>query len=103
MKKEPVIANRRPSSDPVSSVPRQVMHKRTVIGVAGIALLAACTTPSVSTIASADYPEKKKKYDDCVALEKVQYPVPPGMSYWLEANIRRSCGEPPTRPRDEKK
>ena len=70
-----------------------------LIGVAGVALLAACATP----IASADYPADKKKYDDCVANEKAQYPVPPGMAYWLEREIRRNCGEPPTRPKDEKK
>ena len=108
MRKEPVIANRRPSTSEshtasFSPVPRRVMHERTVIGVAGVALLAACTTPLVQTIASADYPADKEKYDDCVAREKIDYPVPPGMSYWLEGNIRKSCGEPPTRPKDEKK
>ena len=75
------------------------MHKHLLIGVAGVALLTACITP----IASADYPADKKKYDDCVASEKAQYPVPPGMAYWLEREIRRNCGEPPARPKDEKK
>lgn len=79
------------------------MHERTAIGLAGVALLAACTTPFAPTIASADYAADKKKYDDCVAKEKSEYPVPPGMSYWLEGNIRRSCGEPPTPPQNEKK
>jgi hypothetical protein len=108
MKKEPVIANRRsaasePHTDSFSPSPRRVMHERTVIVVAGVALLAACTTPFVPATASADYPADKKKYDDCVAREKIDYPVPPGMSYWLEGNIRKACGEPPTRPKDEKK
>ena len=79
------------------------MHERTVIGVAAVALLAGCASQSVPAIATADYPADKKKYDECVAREKIDYPVPPGMSYWLEGNIRKSCGYPPTRPRDEKK
>ena len=78
-------------------------HERTVIGVAAVGLLAGCASQSVPVIASADYPADKKKYDDCVANEKAQYPVPPGMAYWLEREIRRSCGEPPTRAKDEKK
>ena len=104
MKKESVIANRHPTAplsrtDSPSPRPRRVMHQCMAIGVAWVALLAACATP----IASADYPADKKKYDDCVANEKAQYPVPPGMAYWLEREIRRNCGEPPTRPKDEKK
>ena len=104
MKKESVIANNNPAAsvprtDSLSPVPRRVMHQRVAIGVASVALLGACTTP----IASADYPADKKKYDDCVANEKAQYPVPPGMAYWLEKEIRRSCGEPPVRPKEEKK
>ena len=104
MKKESVIANKHPAAsvpctDSRSPVRRRVMHQRVALAVASVALLGACTTP----IASADYPADKKKYDDCVANEKVQYPVPPGMAYWLEKEIRRNCGEPPTRPKDEKK
>ena len=74
------------------------MHKHTVIGVAGVALLAACATP----IASADYPVAKGKYDDCVARETERMGGGPPAHY-LEANIRKFCGEPPTRPKDEKK
>ena len=104
MKKESVIANQHPPA-PLSRTgsprpaPRRVMRQCMAIRVSGVALLAACATP----IASADYPADKKKYDDCVANEKAQYPVPPGMAYWLEREIRRNCGEPPTRPKDEKK
>ena len=104
MKKESVIANKHPAAsmprtDSPSPAPRRVMRQCTAIGVAGVALLAACATP----IPSADYPADKKKYDDCVANEKAQYPVPPGMAYWLEKEIRRNCGEPPVRPKEEKK
>ena len=103
MKKESVIANKHPAAsvprtDSPSPVPRRVMHQRMAIGVACVALLAACATP----IASADYPADKKKYDDCVANEKAQYPVPPGMAYWPRKKFI-DCGEPPTRPKDEKK
>ena len=104
MKKVLTIAKQPPSifgshTDAFNPVERRLMHQCMAIGVAGVALLGACATP----IASADYPADKKKYDDCVANEKAQYPVPPGMAYWLEREIRRNCGDPPTRPKDEKK
>jgi hypothetical protein len=99
MKKDFVIANRRPSTDGVSPAPRQVMHKRTVIGVAAVALLAACTT---SPMASADYLADKKKYDDCVATERDRNAGSVASTY-IESSIRNNCGYPPTRPRDEKK
>lgn len=107
MRKEPVIANRRPSvselhTDSFSPVPGRVMHERTVIGVAGVALLAACTTPFVPTIASADYAADKKKYDECVTTRKIELPLPHNSNY-LEANILKFCGYPPTPPKDEKK
>ena len=104
MKKESAIVNqplaaRVSRTGSLGPVPRHAMHQRIALGVAGIALVAACTTP----IASADYPTDNKKYDACVANEKAQYPVPPGMAYWLEREIRSNCGEPPPRPKDEKK
>ena len=47
------------------------MHKHMVIGVAGVALLAACATPiRLQTI------QPTKKYDDCVASEKARYRCP---------------------------
>ena len=104
MKKESVIANKHPAAsvprtDSRSPVPRRVMHQRMAIGVASVALLGACTTP----IASADYPADKKKYDDCVANEKDQYPVPLEWLIGLRKKSVDNCGEPPTRPKDEKK
>lgn len=99
MKKELVIANRRPSTDPVSPVPHQAMHKRTVIGVAAVALLAACTT---SPMESADYPADRKKYDDCVATERDRNAGSVASTY-IESSIRNNCGYPPTPQRGEKK
>ena len=103
MKKESVIANKRPAAsvprtDSPSPVPRRGMRQCMAIGVAAVALLAACATP----IASADYPADKKKYDDCVAREKERTAGAP-TAHYLETNIRNFCGEPPTPPRNEKR
>jgi hypothetical protein len=103
MKKVPVIANLRPSkpgshSDAFKPIGRRFTHPRTVISVAVVALLAACTTPLVS----ADYAADKKKYDDCVARERDRNAGSVASTY-IESSIRNNCGEPPTRPKDEKK
>ena len=74
------------------------MHKHMVIGVAGVALLAACATP----IASADYAADKKKYDECVGKERERAGGAPASAY-VEANIRNFCGYPPTPPQSDKK
>ena len=102
MKKESAIVQhldaRLSRTDSPSPVPRHVRHQRIAIGVAGVALLAACTTP----IASADYPADKKKYDDCVASEKDRVAGAPNPAYYRDT-IRNFCGEAPTPPRDEKR
>ena len=79
-------------------LPRRVMRERTVLGVAGVALLAACTTP----IASTDYAADKKKYDECVTRERDRNAGSVASTY-IEASIRNFCGEPPTPPRNDKK
>jgi len=72
------------------------------MSTAGIALLAACTTPLTPTVASADYPADKKKYDDCVARERDRNAGSVASTY-IESNIRINCGEAPTPPKGEKK
>lgn len=52
----------------------------------------------VAVVASADYKEDKKKYDDCVAKIKKDYPVPPGNVNELKQLIKNDCGEAPKPP-----
>lgn len=104
MKKEFVVANQHPTAplsptDSPSPVPGRVMRECRAIGVAGVAMLAACTT---SPIASADYPADKKKYDDCVAREKDRVAGAPNPAYYRDT-IRNFCGEPPTAAKGEEK
>lgn len=49
--------------------------------------------------ALADYKADKKKYDDCVAKVKKDYPVPPGNVNARNQMIRNDCGTAPTPPK----
>lgn len=46
----------------------------------------------------ADYPADKKKYDECVARVRKDYPVPPGNANALSQMIKNECGDPPKPP-----
>ena len=44
----------------------------------------------VPAVAFADYAADKKKYDECVATQRLAFPVPPNIPYWVEGNIREA-------------
>ena len=52
----------------------------------------------VGSVASADYKADKKKYDDCVAKTKKDYPVPPGNVNEQKQLIKNDCGDAPKPP-----
>ena len=62
--------------------------------VAILALLIA-----VPSVAFGDYPADKKKYDDCVAKVKKDYPVPNGNINTQNRMIQDECGNPPQPPK----
>ena len=47
----------------------------------------------------AGYAEDKKKYDECAAKVRKDYPVPPGNVNALNQLIVRECGNPPQPPK----
>jgi hypothetical protein len=65
--------------------------------IAKLFLLAAF----VPAVALGDYAADKKKYDECVAIQKRAYPVPPNIPYWVEGNIREACGPAPVAAKPE--
>jgi hypothetical protein len=73
---------------------RQVQH-----GLAWCFLLVAF----VPSVALGDYEEDKKKYDDCVAKVKRDYPLPPASINALKQLIVSLCGAAPTPPATAKK
>ncbi len=46
-----------------------------------------------------DYASDKKKYDECVAKVKKDYPVPNGNANTQRQMIQMECGNPPTPPK----
>ena len=57
----------------------------------------------IPAVALADYEEDKKKYDECVAKVKRDYPLPPASINALKQLIASLCGPAPTPPRPVKK
>lgn len=57
----------------------------------------------VPAVALGDYEEDKKKYDDCVAKVKRDYPLPPASINALKQLIASLCGPAPTPPAPAKK
>ena len=55
----------------------------------------------VPAVAFADYAADKKKYDECVATQRLAFPVPPNIPYWVEGNIREACGLVPIAPKPD--
>ncbi len=55
----------------------------------------------VPAAALGDYAADRKKYDECVATQRLAYPVPPNIPYWVEGNIREACGLAPIAPKPE--
>ena len=73
-------------------------HSRTM-KIARLFLLVAC----VPAVALADYEEDKKKYDECVAKVKRDYPLPPASINALKQLVASLCGPAPTPPTPAKK
>jgi len=61
--------------------------------VAKLLLLAAL----VPAVALANYEEEKKKYDECVAKVKRDYPLPPASINALKQLIASLCGPAPVK------
>ena len=55
------------------------------------------------TVALADYEADKKKYDECVAKVKKEYPLPPASMNALKQLVFSLCGPAPTPPAPAKK
>ena len=67
-----------------------------------VAKLLFLLLPLVPAVVSADYAADKKKYDECVAKVKKDYPVPPGNVNARNQLIKNECGEAPTPPKPPK-
>ena len=57
----------------------------------------------VPAVALGDYESDKKKYDECVAKVKRDYPLPPASMNALKQLIVSLCGAAPTPPASAKK
>lgn len=57
----------------------------------------------IPAVALADYEADKKKYDDCVAKVKRDYPLPPASINALKQLVASLCGTAPTPPERAKK
>ena len=62
---------------------------------ASACILALVALAFSATQVSAQSAADQKKYADCVAKVKKDYPVPPGYAGTLNQLIKSQCGEPP--------